>query len=140
MPKNPKKSSNAKVPTPKNTASSSCCGSKILPLVLAAGVGFIAAFLLMRGCPMSSSVCPIYSEACPVTSTLQKVRVDLDQEDLAGAKQQAEKLGDQLRSSMPDLADLAVKLSNARDLSEARNTLQILEKKMISDVSHPPRK
>jgi hypothetical protein len=137
MPKNPKKSSTPKTPP---STPSSCCGSKILPLLIAAGVGFIAAFLFMRGCPMSSSVCPIYSEACPVTSTLQKVRVALDKEDLVGAKQQAEKLGDQLRSSMPDLADLAVKLSNARDLSEARNTLQILEKKMISDVSHPPRK
>lgn len=140
MPKNPKKSSNAKVPTPKNTTPSSCCGSKALPLILAAGVGFIAAFLFLRGCPMSSSVCPIYSEACPVTSTLQKARVAVDKGDLPEAKKQAEKLGDQLRSSMPDLADLAVKLSNARDLAEARNTLQALETKMISDVSHPPRK
>ena len=134
----PKKPTNSKTPSP--SSSSTCCSSKILPLLVAAGVGFAAAFLLLRGCPMSSGVCPIYSEACPVTSTLQKVRVAVDQGDLAGARKQAEKLGDQLRSSMPDLADLAVKLSNARDLSEARNTLQALEKKMISDVSHHPRK
>jgi len=89
---------------------------------------------------MSSGVCPIYSEACPVTSTLQKVRVAVDKGDLAEAKKQAEKLSDQLRSSMPDLADMAVNLTKARDLSQARNTLQALEKQMISDVSHPPRK
>ena len=140
MAKNSKKPSNSKTPTSSSNPSSSCCGSKALPLILAAGVGFIAAFLFLRGCPMSSSVCPIYSEACPVTSTLQKARLAVDKEDLPEAKKQAEKLGDQLRSSMPDLADLAVKLSNARDLAEARNTLQALETKMISDVSHPPRK
>ena len=134
----PKKAKNSKTPSP--TPSSSCCSSKILPLIVAAAVGFAAAFLVLRGCPMSSGGCPIYSEACPVTSTLQKVRVAVDQGDLAGAKKQAEKLGDQLRSSMPDLAELAAKISTARDLSEARTTLQALETKMIADVSHPPRK
>jgi len=140
MPKNPKKSSNAKVPTPKNITPSSCCGSKVLPLVLAAGIGFIAAFLFLRGCPMSSGVCPIYSEACPVTSTLQKVKVALDKGDLPDARRLAEKLADQLQPTMPDLAVLAEKISTASNLNEARNTFQALEKKMISDVSHPPRK
>ncbi|NDE84561.1 MAG: hypothetical protein EB056_00775 [Verrucomicrobia bacterium] len=137
MPKNPKKNPNPKT-SPSNP--SSCCGSKILPLGLAAGVGFLAAFLLLRGCPMSSGVCPIYSEACPVTSTLQKVKLALQKDDLTEARGQAEKLGDQLQASMPDLADLAQKLSKARDLTEARNLLQALEKKMVADVSHPPRK
>lgn len=139
MSKNSKKPSPSKGPASPSNASS-CCGAKLLPLLVAAGVGFFAAFLFLRGCPMSSGVCPIYSEACPVTSTLQKVRVAVDKGDLAEAKKQAEKLSDQLRSSMPDLADMAVNLTKARDLSQARNTLQALEKQMISDVSHPPRK
>ena len=137
MPKNPKKSLSPKTPP---STSSSCCGSKILPLVLAAAAGFIAAFLWLRGCPMSSGVCPIYSEACPVTSTLQKVKIALQKDNLTEARAQAEKLGDQLQATMPDLADLAQKLSRARDLAEARNLLQTLEKKMVADVTHPPRK
>ena len=138
MPKKPKKSSSPKPVAA--TPSSSCCGSRILPLVLAAGVGFAAAYLFLRGCPLSSGSCPIYSEACPVTSTLQKVRVALEQENLPEARRLAEKMGDQLRPTMPDLADLAVKLSSSQDLPGARAALQALEKKMISDVSHPPRK
>jgi len=137
MPKSPKKMPSSKTPP---STPSSCCGPKILPLILAAGAGFIAAFLWLRGCPMSSGVCPIYSEACPVTSTLQRVKVALQKDDLGEARRQAEKLGDQLQSTMPDLADLARKLSKARDVNEARNLLQTLEKKMIADVSHPPRK
>lgn len=89
---------------------------------------------------MSSGVCPIYSEACPVTSTLQKVKVALQKDNLAEARRQSEKLGDQLQATMPDLAELAQKLSQARDLTEARNLLQSLEKKMMADVTHPPRK
>mgnify|MGYP006286907865 FL=1 len=100
----------------------------------------MGAFLWLRGCPMSSAVCPIYSEACPVTSTLQKVKVALQKDDLGEARRQAEKLGDQLQSTLPDLAELAQKLSQARDLTEARDLLQTLEKKMVADVSHPPRK
>ena len=138
MPKKPKKSSTPKPVT--TTSSSSCCGSRILPLVLAAGVGFAAAYLYLRGCPFSSGSCPIYSEACPVTSTLQKIRVSLGQGNLPEARKLAEKMSDQLRPTMPDLADLAVKLSNSKDLAEARAALQALETKMISDVSHPPRK
>ncbi|NBS13987.1 MAG: hypothetical protein EBT57_04105 [Verrucomicrobia bacterium] len=138
MPKNPKKSSVPKTPAAKEN--SSCCGSKILPLLIAAGVGFLGAFLWMRGCPLASLSCPIYSEACPVTSTLQKVKVALQKDNLTEARAQAEKLGDQLQATMPDLADLAQKLSRARDLAEARNLLQTLEKKMVADVTHPPRK
>ena len=94
----------------------------------------------MRGCPLASLSCPIYSEACPVTSTLQKVKVALQKDNLTEARAQAEKLGDQLQATMPDLADLAQKLSRAGDLAEARNLLQTLEKKMVADVTHPPRK
>jgi hypothetical protein len=120
----------------KNTPKKKPC---ILPLLAAGAVGFLAALLILKGCPMMSS-CPMYSEACPVTSTLKLIESALLKNDLALVKSNAEKLSEQLERTMPDLAKLADRLAQSGSIPEAKITFQALEKKMMSDVSLPYKK
>ena len=116
----------AKKPVPtKETAPKKNC---YLPLLIAGAVGFLAAVLLMSGCPM-------YSEACPVTSTMAKLDTALLNNDLPLARSNAEKLSEQLERTMPDLAKLADRVASSSTIPQARKNYQALEKKMMSDVS-----
>ena len=110
-----------------------------LPLLAAGAVGFLAAVLVLKGLPMMGS-CPMYSEACPVTSTLKQIELALQKNNLPLAQSQAEKLSEQLERTMPDLAQLADKIAESSSVNQAKIQLQVLEKKMMSDVSVPYKK
>jgi hypothetical protein len=110
-----------------------------LPLLAAGAVGFLAAVLVLKGLPMMGS-CPMYSEACPVTSTLKQIELALQKNNLPLAQSQAEKLSEQLERTMPDLAKLADKIAESSSVNQAKIQLQVLEKKMMSDVSVPYKK
>ena len=110
-----------------------------LPLLAAGAVGFLAAVLILKGLPMMGG-CPMYSEACPVTSTVKQIEVALQKNDLPLARTKAEKLSEQLERTMPDLAQLADRITESSSVSEAKTQLQVLEKKMMSDVSAPYKK
>ena len=110
-----------------------------LPLLAAGAVGFLAAVLVLKGLPMMGG-CPMYSEACPVTSTLKQIEMALQKNNLPLAQSQAEKLSEQLERTMPDLAQLADRIAESSSLNQAKTQLQILEKKMMSDVSAPYKK
>ena len=84
--------------------------------------------------------CPMYSEACPVTSTLKQIELALQKNNLPLAQSQAEKLSEQLERTMPDLAQLADKIAESSSVNQAKIQLQVLEKKMMSDVSVPYKK
>jgi hypothetical protein len=110
-----------------------------LPLLAAGAVGFLAAVLVLKGLPMMGG-CPMYSEACPVTSTLKQIELALQKNNLPLAQSQAEKLSEQLERTMPDLAQLADKIAESSSVNQAKIQLQVLEKKMMSDVSVPYKK
>jgi hypothetical protein len=110
-----------------------------LPLLAAGAVGFLAAVLVLKGLPMMGG-CPMYSEACPVTSTLKQIELALQKNNLPLAQSQAEKLSEQLERTMPDLAQLADKIAESSSVNQAKTQLQVLEKKMMSDVSVPYKK
>jgi len=110
-----------------------------LPLLAAGAVGFLAAVLVFKGLPMMGG-CPMYSEACPVTSTLKQIEMALQKNNLPLAQSQAEKLSEQLERTMPDLAQLADKIAESSSVNQAKTQLQVLEKKMMSDVSVPYKK
>ena len=110
-----------------------------LPLLAAGAVGFLAAVLVLKGLPMMGS-CPMYSEACPVTSTLKQIELALQKNNLPLAQSQAEKLSEQLERTMPDLARLADRIAESSSVNQAKTQLQVLEKKMMSDVSVPYKK
>ena len=110
-----------------------------LPLLAAGAVGFLAAVLVLKGLPMMGG-CPMYSEACPVTSTLKQIEIALQKNNLPLAQSQAEKLSEQLERTMPDLAQLADKIAESSSVNQAKIQLQVLEKKMMSDVSAPYKK
>jgi hypothetical protein len=110
-----------------------------LPLLAAGAIGFLAAVLILKGLPMMGG-CPMYSEACPVTSTVKQIEVALQKNDLPLARTKAEKLSEQLERTMPDLAQLADRIAESSSVSEAKTQLQVLEKKMMSDVSVPYKK
>ncbi|CAM8636843.1 hypothetical protein MCEMIH22_00857 [Candidatus Methylacidiphilaceae bacterium] len=110
-----------------------------LPLLAAGAVGFLAAVLVLKGLPMMGA-CPMYSEACPVTSTLKQIELALQKNNLPLAQSQAEKLSEQLERTMPDLAQLADKIAESSSVNQAKTQLQVLEKKMMSDVSVPYKK
>jgi hypothetical protein len=84
--------------------------------------------------------CPMYSEACPVTSTLKQIELALQKNNLPLAQSQAEKLSEQLERTMPDLAQLADKIAESSSVNQAKTQLQVLEKKMMLDVSVPYKK
>jgi hypothetical protein len=128
-----KKSSSSK-PTPEKKS----CPCP-LPLLAAGAVGFLAAVLILKGLPMMGN-CPMYSEACPVTSTLKQIELALQKNNLPLAQSQAEKLSEQLERTMPDLAQLADKIAESSSVNQAKTQLQVLEKKMMSDVSVPYKK
>jgi hypothetical protein len=86
------------------------------------------------------SGCPMYSEACPVTTTLKQIEVALQTNDLSLARAKAVTLSEQLERTMPDLAELANRVAESSSLNQAKTQLQILEKKMMSDVSVPYKK
>ncbi len=109
------------------------------PLLAAGAVGFLAAVLVLKGLPMMGG-CPMYSEACPVTSTLKQIELALQKNNLPLAQSQAEKLSEQLERTMPDLAQLADKIAESSSVNQAKTQLQVLEKKMMSDVSVPYKK
>ena len=110
-----------------------------LPLLVAGAVGFLAAVLVLKGLPMMGG-CPMYSEACPVTSTVKQIEVALQKNDLPFARAKAEKLSEQLERTMPDLAQLADRIAESSSVSQAKTQLEVLEKKMMSDVSAPHKK
>jgi hypothetical protein len=110
-----------------------------LPLLVAGAVGFLAAVLVLKGLPMMGG-CPMYSEACPVTSTLKQIEMALQKNNLPLAQSQAEKLSEQLERTMPDLARLADRIAESSSVNQAKTQLQVLEKKMMSDVSVPYKK
>jgi hypothetical protein len=110
-----------------------------LPLLAAGAVGFLAAVLVLKGLPMMGG-CPMYSEACPVTSTLKQIEMALQKNNLPLAQSQAEKLSEQLERTMPDLARLADRIAESSSVNQAKTQLQVLEKKMMSDVSVPYKK
>jgi hypothetical protein len=110
-----------------------------LPLLAAGAVGFLAAVLVLKGLPMMGG-CPMYSEACPVTSTLKQIEIALQKNDLPLARANAEKLSEQLERTMPDLAKLSDRIAESSSVNQAKTQLQVLEKKMMSDVSAPYKK
>lgn len=79
-------------------------------------------------------------EACPVTSTLKQIEMALQKNNLPLAQSQAEKLSEQLERTMPDLAQLADRIAESSSVNQAKTQLQVLEKKMMSDVSVPYKK
>jgi hypothetical protein len=133
----------AKKPTPKKilTDTPTSCPKKpcYLSLLVAGAVGFALAFVLLKGCP-TMSTCPMYSEVCPVTSTLEVLEADLQRGDLPKAKQSAAKLSESLERTMPDLAKIADDIANSRNLAGASAKVEVLKKKMMSDVSALPTK
>jgi hypothetical protein len=110
-----------------------------LPLLAAGAIGFLAAVFVLKGLPMMGG-CPMYSEACPVTSTLKQIELALQKNNLPLAQSQAEKLSEQLERTMPDLAQLADRIAESSSVNQAKTQLQVLEKKMMSDVSVPYKK
>ena len=124
--------------SPKPTPEKKSCPCP-LPLLAAGAVGFLAAVLILKGLPMMGG-CPMYSEACPVTSTVKQIEVALQKNDLPLARTKAEKLSEQLERTMPDLAQLADRIAESSSVSEAKIQLQVLEKKMMTDVSAPYKK
>ena len=82
----------------------------------------------------------MYSEACPVTSTLKQIEIALQKNDLPMARVKAEKLSEQLERTMPDLAQLSDRIAESSSVYQAKTQLEILEKKMMSDVSAPYKK
>jgi hypothetical protein len=129
----------AKKPIPSKPAPEKKSCSCPLPLLVAGAVGFLSAVLILKGLPMMGG-CPMYSEACPVTSTLKQIELALQKNNLPLAQSQAEKLSEQLERTMPDLAQLADKIAESSSVNQAKTQLQVLEKKMMSDVSVPYKK
>ena len=127
MPKTPKKSS-APTPSPKQNW---------LPLLVAGAVGFLAAFLLLRGCPFTMLSCPAYEKICPVTSTLGRLESCLEKGNLESARTCAEKLTDLLQPTMPELAKSAEAITHAKTLPEARKALSDFQAKMKAGPSMP---
>ena len=125
-----------KSPAQKSTSKNKPC---ILPLLAAGAVGFLGAVFILKICPKMSG-CPMYSEACPVTSTLKQIEIALQKNDLPLARANAEKLSEQLERTMPDLAKLSDRIAESSSVNQARAQLQVLEKKMMSDVSAPYKK
>jgi hypothetical protein len=64
----------------------------------------------------------------------------LQKNNLPLAQSQAEKLSEQLERTMPDLAQLADRIAESSSVNQAKTQLQVLEKKMMSDVSVPYKK
>lgn len=131
MPKSPKKSPSPKPSTPRQNW---------LPLIIAGAVGFLGAFLLLKGCPFTMLSCPAYEKICPVTSTLQKLEGCLDKGDLNSARQCAEKLTDLLEPSMPELAKSSETIANAKNLADARKALAAFQAKMKAGPAMPASK
>lgn len=131
MPKSPKKSSTPNVSAPRQNW---------LPLLVAGAVGFIAAFVLLKGCPFTMLSCPAYEKICPVTSTLSRLEGCLDKGSLESAKQCAEKLVDLLQPTMPGLAKSAQVIANAQTLPEARKALSEFQAKMKAGPPMPASK
>lgn len=121
MPKNSKKSP---APTP------SAPRQNWIPLVVAGAVGFLGAFLLLKGCPFTMLSCPAYEKICPVTSTLNRLEECLDKGNLDSARQCAEKLTDLLQPNMPELAKAADTIANSKTLPQARKALSDFQTKM----------
>jgi hypothetical protein len=116
MPKTPKKSS-VPAPSPKQNW---------LPLLVAGAVGFAGAFLLLKG--------------CPVTSTVNRLEGCLSQGNLATARECGEKLTRLLEPSMPELAKSAKAIAEAKSLPEARKALAAFQAKMQSSSPMPSSK
>ena len=133
----------AKKPTPKKGPATPATPSPkkpcYLPLLVAGAVGFALAFVLLKGCP-TMSTCPMYSEVCPVTSTLEVLEADLQRGDLPKAKQSAAKLSESLERTMPDLAKIADEIAASRTLAGASAKVEVLKKKMMTDISALPTK
>ena len=128
MPKSPKKSPTPKPAVPRRNW---------IPLFIAGTVGFLAAFLLLKGCPFTMMSCPAYEKICPVTSTLSRLEGCLDKGSLESAKQCAEKLMDLLQPTMPELAKSAQAIANAKTLPEARKALSEFQAKMKAGPPMP---
>ncbi|NBR46670.1 MAG: hypothetical protein EBT68_06120 [Verrucomicrobia bacterium] len=110
-----------------------------IPLLVAGAVGFFAAFVLLKGCPLSMMSCPVYEKICPVTSTLNRLEGCLDKGNLASAKQCAEKLATLLEPSMPELARSAEAIADAKTIAEARGAFAALEAKLESGSMPAPK-
>ena len=133
----------AKKPTPKKGLATPATPSPkkpcYLPLLVAGTAGFALAFVLLKGCP-TMPTCPMYSEVCPVTSTLEVLEADLQRGDLPKAKQSAAKLSESLERTMPDLAKIADEIAASRTLAGASAKVEVLKKKMMTDISALPTK
>ncbi|NBR70807.1 MAG: hypothetical protein EBQ51_07455 [Verrucomicrobia bacterium] len=129
----------AKKPVPSKSVAEKKSCSCPLPLLAAGAAGFLAAVLLLKGLPMMGG-CPMYSDVCPVTSTVHQIEVAIEKNDLPMVRSKAEKLSQQLERTMPDLASLADRLAESSSINQAKSQLQVLEQKMMSDISTAPKK
>ena len=127
----------AKLPKKSSTPKSSAPRQNWLPLLVAGAVGFFAAFVLLKGCPLTMLSCPVYSNICPVTATLGKIEKALDRNDLPAAHTSAEKLQDLLASRMPDLSQAARKIAESQNLDQARRSLAEFKWKMEKTSYQP---
>jgi hypothetical protein len=65
------------------------------------------------------------------------VEVALQKNDLTAAQESAKKLSEQLERTMPDLSELSDEIVKSRNLNQAREKLQALQKRMMSDAYNP---
>lgn len=128
MPKTPKKSPAPKPAVPRRNW---------IPFVIAGTVGFLAAFLLLKGCPFTMLSCPAYQNICPVTSTMDRLETCLAQGNLASAKTCGAKLVELFDPSMPDLSKASESIAEAKNLAEARKAYDALKAKIKSGKPMP---
>ena len=121
MPKPPKKSSTPKPAAPRQNW---------LPLIIAGAVGFLGAFVLLKGCPFTMLSCPAYQKICPVTSTMDRLSNCLEKGNLDSAKTCGAKLVALFEPSMPELAKAAEPIAEAKNLAEARKAYDSLRAKI----------
>ena len=128
MPKSPKKSPDPKPAVPRRNW---------IPLLIAGAVGFLGAFVLLKGCPFTMLSCPAYKKICPVTSTMDRLEGCLAQGNLASAKSCGTKLVELFEPSMPELAKAAEPIAEAKSLADARKAYDSLKAKIKAGKPMP---
>ena len=121
MPKTPKKSPSPKPSTPR---------PNWVALIIAGAAGFLVAFVLLKGCPFTMLSCPAYQKICPVTSTMDRLEGCLAQGNLASAKKCGTKLVELFDPAMPELAQAAEPIAEAKSLADARKAYDALKAKI----------
>ena len=108
-----------------------------LPLVIAGAVGFLGAFVLLKGCPFTMLSCPADQKICPVTSTMDRLSGCLEKGNLESAKTCGARLVELFDPSMPELAKAAEPIADAKNLADARKAYDSLKAKIKAGKPMP---